>query len=76
MLDGVNRVPGLIRNCGGTADDLIEELLAAESKPRAVTVVSNDLRLHEAARRAGGRAWGSQEFLDCQIAHIAVVSVL
>src|SRR5437763_308530 len=35
---------------------------------RGVTVVSNDSRLHEAARRAGSAAWGSQEFLDWVIA--------
>lgn len=52
----------------GTADDVIEELLAAAAKPRAVTVVSNDTRLHEAARRVGSVAWGSQEFLDWVIA--------
>jgi hypothetical protein len=23
VLDGLNRVPGLIRNCGGTLDDLV-----------------------------------------------------
>ncbi len=47
-----------------TADDLIEELLAAESKPRLVTVISNDLRLHESARRNHSKAWMSTEFLD------------
>ncbi len=47
-----------------TADDLIEELLDAEPAPRQVAVVSNDARLHEAARRAGSRGWGCQEFVD------------
>jgi len=47
-----------------TADDLIEELLDAEPTPRAVTVVSNDGRLHEAARRTGSRWSGCQEFVD------------
>ena len=47
-----------------TADDVIEELLDAEPTPRDVTVVSNDGRLHEAARRAGSRGWGCQEFVD------------
>ena len=47
-----------------TADDLIEELLDAEPAPRQVTVVSNDARLREAARRAGSRGWGCQDFLD------------
>ena len=47
-----------------TADDLIEELLAAQSKPRLVTVISNDMRLHESARRHHSKAWMSAEFLD------------
>src|SRR5436190_22539686 len=35
-----------------TADDLIEELVAVEQKPDALTVVSNDTRVREAGRRA------------------------
>jgi predicted RNA-binding protein with PIN domain len=50
-----------------TADDLIEELLDAEPTPGGVTVVSNDGRLREAARRAGNRGWTCQEFVDCLI---------
>jgi predicted RNA-binding protein with PIN domain len=50
-----------------TADDLIEELLDAEPSPREVTVVSNDIRLREAARRAGSRGWGCEEFVDWRI---------
>jgi uncharacterized protein len=34
-----------------TADDLIEELIRDESAPRALTVVSDDNRIKEAARR-------------------------
>src|SRR5205823_14898097 len=49
---------------GQTADDLIEALLAAESRPGEITVVSNDSRLHEAARRRGSRAWSCQHFMD------------
>jgi predicted RNA-binding protein with PIN domain len=47
-----------------TADDRIEELLDAEATPREVTVVSNDGRLREAARRAGSRGWACRQFLD------------
>jgi predicted RNA-binding protein with PIN domain len=47
-----------------TADDLIEDLLAAEPAPKGVTVVSNDTRLHESARRAGSGGWSCQRFLD------------
>lgn len=47
-----------------TADDLIEELLQAEPTPRLVTVVSNDQRLMESARRQGSRGWGCTAFID------------
>ena len=47
---------------GRTADDLIEELLDAEPTPRNVTVVSNDSRLIESARRTGSQGWGCQQF--------------
>jgi predicted RNA-binding protein with PIN domain len=46
-----------------TADDLIEELLTSVP-PASVTVVSNDSRLHEAARRRGCPAWSCQQFMD------------
>ena len=36
---------------GQTADDLIEELVATEQQPKSLTVVSNDSRAREAARR-------------------------
>jgi predicted RNA-binding protein with PIN domain len=36
-----------------TADGLIEELLHGESAPRGLTVVSDDRRIREAARRRG-----------------------
>jgi predicted RNA-binding protein with PIN domain len=51
-----------------TADDLIEELLAAAATPKRLTVVSNDTRLHESARRSGARGWGCQAFLDWLLA--------
>src|SRR2546427_5778634 len=38
---------------GRTADELIEELVAAEPRPDRVTVVSNDGQVREAARRRG-----------------------
>jgi hypothetical protein len=34
-----------------TADDLIEELIRLDQQPQSLTVVSNDHRLHAAARR-------------------------
>jgi predicted RNA-binding protein with PIN domain len=36
-----------------TADDLIEDLIRAEPSPRLLTVVSNDHRIQQAARRRG-----------------------
>ena len=48
-----------------TADDDIESLLKSAG---AVTVVSNDSRLHEAARRANADAWRCERFLDWVIA--------
>ncbi|MFO0848459.1 MAG: NYN domain-containing protein [Gemmataceae bacterium] len=47
-----------------TADDCIEELIAADRHPDRLTVVSNDGRLQTAADRAGGRGWKVQRFLD------------
>jgi predicted RNA-binding protein with PIN domain len=47
-----------------TADDLIEAILAAETQPAETVVVSNDGRLHEAARRRGAVAWSCQRFMD------------
>ncbi len=49
---------------GRTADDLIEELIAAEAKPESLTVVSNDSRVREAARRAACAVATCEEFID------------
>lgn len=45
-----------------TADDAIEAILS--SRERHDAVVSNDARLHEAARRANVPAWRCERFLD------------
>jgi predicted RNA-binding protein with PIN domain len=47
-----------------TADDEIEELLAAEPVPARVTVVSNDARVREAGRRRGTAVRTCEEFVD------------
>jgi predicted RNA-binding protein with PIN domain len=47
-----------------TADDEIEELLAAEPVPARVTVVSNDSRVREAGRRRGSVTLTCEEFVD------------
>jgi predicted RNA-binding protein with PIN domain len=47
-----------------TADDLIEQLVAEEPTPHAVTVVSNDSRVREAGRRAECATLSCEEFID------------
>jgi hypothetical protein len=47
-----------------TADDLIEELVATEPSPSALTVVSNDGRVREAGRRAECHLATCEEFID------------
>ena len=42
---------------GETADDLIEKIIRDEPLPAALTVVSNDHRLQQAARRRGCVSW-------------------
>jgi len=46
------------------ADDLIEELIAAHSSSKRLTVVSSDHRIQSAARRAGAMAVDSHVWLD------------
>lgn len=52
---------------GRTADDVIEEMLA--DRPVDVIVVSNDGRLHEAARRRGTVGWSCPRFVDWLLDH-------
>lgn len=47
-----------------TADDEIEDLLAAESNPASITVVSNDTRLQDAGRHRGAAVNACEEFVD------------
>jgi len=47
---------------GLDADDVIEQLIKADSAPRRLTVVSSDHRLHRAARRRKARAVDSDEW--------------
>jgi predicted RNA-binding protein with PIN domain len=46
------------------ADDLIEDLLRRDSAPRRITLVSDDHRLQQAARRRSCCVQGCLEFLD------------
>jgi len=49
---------------GQTADDLIESLIAGYQPPNELTVVSNDHRIQQAARRRGATAWTCGEYVD------------
>ncbi len=49
---------------GRTADDEIEDMLRSELRATRVIVVSNDTRLHEAARRSGGDFFSCGRFVD------------
>jgi hypothetical protein len=49
---------------GEEADDLIEKLIRDAPLPRRLAVVSNDRRIHEAARRRRCRMLSCGEFLD------------
>lgn len=65
VFDAVQAPPGLPRELshsglavrfarrGGSADELLEELIAAEPDPRNLTVVSSDHRVQRAARQRG-----------------------
>jgi predicted RNA-binding protein with PIN domain len=48
----------------GEADDLIEELVRHDSAPRRLTVVSDDHRVQEAARRRHCVVLGCMDYLD------------
>lgn len=47
---------------GSDADDVIEQLIKADTAPRRLTVVSSDHRLHRAARRRKARPVDSDEW--------------
>ncbi len=57
-----------------TADDDIEAIL--KSSGTGVVVVSNDSRLHEAARRANAEAWRCERFLDWVIAKESLTALV
>lgn len=49
---------------GQTADDLIEDLIAADSAPRELTIVSNDHRIRQAGRRRGCSVLGCLDYFE------------
>src|SRR5437763_8669386 len=46
------------------ADDRIEWLIAHDSVPKRLVIVSDDRRLQEATRRRGCPAWSCEQYLD------------
>jgi predicted RNA-binding protein with PIN domain len=54
----------VVRAGGRTADDLIEEMLRDESAPASLTVVSNDMRVRDAARGRGCPVRSCEEYVD------------
>jgi predicted RNA-binding protein with PIN domain len=56
-----------------TADDVIEELLAAETMPTRITVVSNDTRLQAAGHRRGSAVYTCEQFVDWLIEDSSVI---
>ncbi|MFO0807145.1 MAG: NYN domain-containing protein [Gemmataceae bacterium] len=49
---------------GEEADDRIEEIIAHESAPRRLVVVSDDRRLKQAAQRRRCQSWTCDRYLD------------
>jgi len=49
---------------GQQADDVIEELIQHDAAPKQLTVVSNDHRLQQAARRSRAKVMSCEAFLD------------
>src|SRR5438045_2460107 len=54
---------------GQTADDMIEELIRAENRPGALTVVSDDHRIKHAARRRGCPVLGCLDYYETLQGH-------
>ena len=54
----------VVRKAGRAADDLIEDQLRDEPSPQALTVVSNDARVREAAARRGCPVRRCEEYVD------------
>jgi predicted RNA-binding protein with PIN domain len=49
---------------GKEADDIIEDLIGHDAAPKQLTVVSNDHRLQQAARRRKANVQSCEDFLD------------
>jgi hypothetical protein len=53
---------------GGEADDLIEDLIRQDSAPQQLTIISDDHRIRDAARRRQCAVLGCLDYLD-QVEH-------
>jgi predicted RNA-binding protein with PIN domain len=49
---------------GQSADDRIETLIEEAANPPTLVVISNDMRLQDAARQRGARTWSHEDLLD------------
>ena len=47
-----------------SADDVIETLIDEHAEPKKLVVISNDMRLRNAANRRGARAWSHEALLE------------
>lgn len=61
---GTYQVIRYVYSRGQNADDLIEELLARETQPRQLTVVTDDRRLQQSARHRSCRVSGCLDFYE------------
>jgi uncharacterized protein len=64
VVSEVHRGLRVMRKFGRSADDLIEDLVAAEASPESLTVVSNDARVRSAAARRGCHYLKCGEYVD------------
>ena len=64
VIEETHRGLRVLRDRGRTADDMIEDLLQEEQSPETLTVVSNDARVREAARRRGTGIQNCDEYVD------------
>jgi uncharacterized protein len=64
VVEETHRGLRVLRDRGRTADDMIEDLLNEDRSPETLTVVSNDARVREAARRRGAGTQKCEEYVD------------
>jgi predicted RNA-binding protein with PIN domain len=64
VVEETHRGVRTLRDRGRTADDMIEDLLHDERSPETLTVVSNDARVREAAKRRGAGVRRCEEYVD------------